>query len=179
MFNLLPKETKEAIRREYRLRLLAVVLFFGAATFLMASALLVPSLLLSRAKERATAAQYENLSKSIAIGEAAHLDETLTAARDTLKLVLPPPSGTPLYVLLARIAGAKPARLALHEVTVTTAASGKERLDLQGVAADRSVLLAFTDALEGLHLFEHVELPLGNLAKDADIDFSLTVIPLP
>jgi hypothetical protein len=46
-----------------------------------------------------------------------------------------------------------------------------------GTADTRAHLSAFKNALEAHTLFKVASLPLSNLAKDKDIDFSITITP--
>lgn len=46
---------------------------------------------------------------------------------------------------------------------------------LVGNAATRSNLAAFGDAVESHYRFDDAEIPISNLAKDRDINFTMTV----
>ena len=48
-------------------------------------------------------------------------------------------------------------------------------ITLSGVAADRESLAAFRDSLLGDEAIEKADLPISNLAKDKDINYSITV----
>lgn len=174
MFNLLPKQEKEAIRREYRLRLAVVILWFSFATFVIASLLLLPSFFLSAQKEKAAQARFETLAKSVARQETAGLGEVLLAAQSQLELLSREPPRSFLYELLIKIVSSKSAKISLESMTIRDAAPGKRIIHLTGVARDRGALLAFSRALESNTLFEQVELPISNLAKESEIPFSIT-----
>lgn len=171
MFNLLTKEAKMVIRHEYRLRLAVVALWCLFATLLIASVLLVPSLVLSAQKEKAAQSRFDSLSKHVEAGEAAHFSDTLREARETLELL--PRANRPLFELLSELAALGGSRVSLESFSITGAGEGKRRLDISGTAANRAALIAFKENLEKSGHFETVVLPPSNLAKDINLEFSL------
>jgi hypothetical protein len=173
MFNLLPKTEKETIRREYRVRLAAVMLFGVSLTFLIASLLLIPSLALSSQRERAARERFETLSKRAEAGEIARSALVFQEVAETLALL---PSEAPVNFtqeLVRAIASRRPAGVSLDGITITPLADGKREIELRGVSGDRAALVAFSRSLETAGVFERVELPLSSLAKSEDIVFSL------
>ena len=172
MFNLLPKAEKDAVRREYRIRLAVVILWFSSGTFLVASFLLLPSFFLSTEKERAALRQSETLGKSVEMAEAANLEKTLLTIKHKLSALAKEPPPLFLYEVLVRIAEKRPKGLSLDSFTVVTK-EGKREVHIVGVAQSRTLLVAFERALSRSGLFEHVDLPVANLAKQSDSEFSL------
>lgn len=179
MFNLLPQTEKETIRREYRFRLVIVALGLTFVTLLIAGILLVPSVLLSSQKEEAAERRFEVLMKSVEKGKTEELDKTLLEAKALLGLL---PHEAPLVLLhelLLNIVSAKTNRISLGNFSLADAGEGKQRVDLSGVAKDRTALVAFVKSLEQSGLFEKVEVPISNFAKDTDIEFSIVALRVP
>lgn len=175
MFNLLPKAEKKAIRREYRARLAVVMLVCAFAACSVAALLLFPSYFLSAEKEAIAAERFEILKRSVAAGEAARLDAELQDARAALAFLRPAAPKRLMRETIERVVKAKNARISIEGFTVVFDGEGREMLSLTGTARDRGSLVAFADSLRGLRFFKEVELPLGSLAKDADVAFSLTL----
>jgi hypothetical protein len=46
---------------------------------------------------------------------------------------------------------------------------------VSGKAVSRDALLSFSKALKSNHRFESVDLPVSNLAKSKDIEFSISI----
>lgn len=172
MFNLLPKEEKEAIRREYRLRLVVVWLWFLCASFLIASALLLPSYVFSAQKEKVATRRAEVLSRSAAREEAVSENAVLRLAQEKLMLVHAPPSRF-LFERIAAVVQRKPAGVSLSGFSVVPAEEGAQVFFLSGVAAERSTLVSFSETLRQAGLFDAVLVPLSLLAKESGIEFTL------
>src|SRR3989338_8812644 len=168
MFNLLPKQEKEAIRREYRTRLVIVILWFSFATLVIASVLLVPSILLSSQKEKVAEQRFETLSKSVEKDNTVNLDAVLRKAQSHLSLLS--------HELLVNIVSTKTDSVSLARFSFAKASEGKRYADINGIAKDRATLLSFVKALERSGLFEKVEVPISNFAEDTDIEFSIRVL---
>ena len=173
MFNLLPKAEKEAIRREYRTRLAIVVLWCSFTTLIVASILLIPSLLLSFEKEKVATQRFETLSRSVGDEHAAEFDTVLLAAKTRLSFLSHAPPKTFLYELMTRVVSLKPPRLSLSNFSLTSTTDGKRNLTVQGIAENRATLLSFEQALERSGAFEKVTVPISNFAKDTNIEFSI------
>jgi len=176
MFNLLPKQEKEAIRREYRIRLAIVILWFSFATLVIASVLLVPSILLSSQKEKAAEQRFDTLSKSIKKDDAAALDSVLRKAQSHLALLSHEAPTVLLHELLVNIVSTKTDSVSLARFSFAKASEGKRYADINGISKDRATLLAFVRALERSGLFEKVEVPISNFAEDTDIEFSIRAL---
>ncbi len=175
MFNLLPKREKDTIRTEYRTRLVVVVLCFSFATFLIAGISLLPSLLLSSQREKSAQERVDDISKRVKEGEVARLDEALLDAKKKLSLLRRESPRIYLYELLVKISSLKSGNVAIENVTVTEMVGGKREVHVGGEAANRTALVSFSRALEGTGLFEAVEIPVSNFAKDTAIPFSINV----
>lgn len=173
MFNLLPKAEKEAIRRAYRIRLAIVILWLSFATLIVASALLLPSFLLSSQKEKAAEQRFKTLSKSVARGNVSDLNTLLSDAQSRLQLLSHNAPEVFLYEMLMRVVPVKGGAVSLSGISFTTVEGKSRHIDITGVAKNRAALLAYVRALERLGLFEKVDVPISNFAKDADINFSL------
>lgn len=173
MFNLLPKSNKELIRREYHMRLAVVSLWLLCGALVIASLLLLPSLFLSSALEKAATLRFDALSRGTDGEEAAALDALLagTAARAALLK-----GGSPnvlLHELLMLIASITTDRISLAGISFGALSEGKRDITLTGIARDRAGLLSFVRALEKTDVFERVETPISNFAKDTDINFDV------
>ncbi len=173
MFNLLPKTEKETIRREYHIRLAVVSLWLLFAVGIISSALLLPSFLLSLEKERTAQQHFDALAKSVERKSAADSDAVLKGAKSRLALMSREAPKVFLHELLMLIVSIKTDRISLTNFSFTEPVEGKREIAIAGVGKDRSALLSFVKALERTGLFEKVEVPISNFAKDTDIDFEV------
>lgn len=176
MFSLLPKDEKVKIRREYRVRLAVVILWFSFVTLVAASLLLLPAYFLSSQKEKAVLREADMLAKSVEAAEAADLEKVLLGVKDKLAFVRRESPPLRLYELIREVAKRRSQGIVLGTLTIVDAENDKRRINVSGKAATRNSLVAFEKALQSSGLFERVELPVGSLAKDSDSDFSLDAI---
>lgn len=66
-------------------------------------------------------------------------------------------------------------KINLSEISISKTDKGIEPVLLIGEASDRQALAAFRDRLLATPQVSAVDLPISNLAKDKDIQFSITV----
>ncbi len=175
MFNLLPKAEKDKILREYRIRLAVVVLWFIFATFILASVSVFPSYVLSSDKVKSAQRRFDTLSESVSHGRNADLDAVLADAKMQLSLLSHEPPKAFLHELMLRIVSLKTDGISLSSLSFTGVGK-KGEASIIGIAADRNALLAFSKELERAQIFEKVEVPPSNFAKNAGIEFSIRVI---
>ncbi len=176
MLNLLPSRDHDALLAEYGLRFAAVALWFVAGLAVAASALLVPSLFLAEKKEALLAEGAAVLQKSVASGEAQKSEAELNnfaSLVGAFSLRMPTPR---LYELIGSVAEARGSDVVFERITIAGESEQGSVVEISGRAGSRAGLVAFARALEGLRTFDRVDLPIGNLAKDADISFSLSAI---
>ncbi len=174
MFNLLPLTNKRALRSEYRLRRAAVALWFATAAFLFAALSLFPPLLLAGQKEASLREQITALARTTAGDETAHFAQSVEQIRLRLA-ALSPQSPAPSFVsLLGSVAQARAEGVSLTRIAFDQTESGTVKVGVGGEAENRTALVAFQKALQGLKVFDTVELPVGDLAKDTQIPFSLS-----
>ncbi len=173
-YNVLPEGKKLLLKKEYRLRVLSVILFGVGFLFLLGAAMLAPSVLSVLSKERLFSSQkatLETLKQTLAQNDPSG---ELAAAKELLQNLNTESAHQSPSSLLRRILDAKAAGIALSSFTYDVS-SAKPVLVLTGVAAARADLLAFQDSLKKIDVFETVNVPVGLLAKDTNITFDLTI----
>lgn len=174
MFNLLPEDDKAAMRREYRMRLATVSLWFLFATLLAASLLLVPSLFLSSKKEEIARRRLESPTQGVSAADAARIEKELRATEEKVKLLRAKETAPYFHELFLRIAALASARISISSFSAAQTEGGRGyRVDIGGTAKDRAALVSFQKEIERFAEFGEVILPISNLAKDADIEFSI------
>lgn len=175
MFNLLPKAEKEAIRREYRLRLVVVTLWFFSATVAIALMLLMPSYLRSSQREDAAQGRFDLLSDNVKKQNVTKEQTALLDAKRRLSLVDQKAPALYLHELFMRVVADTGGRVSVHALALR--AEGDTRvLDIQGVAQTRASLLSYVKNIESTGLFDTVDVPPSNFAKNAELDFSLRAV---
>lgn len=172
MINLLPQEKKSELKKEYRLRLVAVSLFAGSAVILFAVAAFLPLYL-------SFSAQSELLDIST-IGDIVTPDEKLETraiVKQTRRQlsVLEEEEQSPVVTEL------------IPEVIKRKGPTDLQRISYQrtgddiiiranGVAPERGDLISFIRALEESRLFSQVQSPVSNLVREENVVFSLELV---
>ncbi len=192
MRNLLTNEEKKSVKREYCWRLIVLSIAALLVTTLVGILCILPSYILSRAKERVVMEKSQKLN-------ADSTSKKLDAARGTLTgialrekyiantLVTLQPSK-----IIDALVAQKGAAISLQgfnfkkdgatvEVDSSASLARKEgapftALSITGVAQDRASLTAFAKRLEALAFVKSVEVPVFNFEKGRGIDFTVSIL---
>ena len=175
MRNLLPIESKKVIRREYMLRITGIGLIFVFFVFLFSSVFLLPSFFLSIAKEESVRDSAEIVRKSVELREQNSADILLEEAKQKLELLSVSKESILVQDVIKKISGGKTVGLSIRGISYMDISGGRHRVVLTGIAKERDSLLSFSKYLEQEELFTDVRLPVSNLIKDKDIEFSIEV----
>ena len=176
--NLLPFEAREALHKEYRLRFVALLTLFITAAAWIAVIVAVPAMITTFNDYRLAQVQaggattYElNNEEKVLAGSFQEFVETLG--------VIDPDVRTPLPLaadVMRAVIEEQTNAISVHSFTLAASSEAERRFLLSGVALDRESLVSFSRQLSDLGLFSSVELPISNLSKREDIEFSITAV---
>ena len=176
MSNLLPGEQKKEVLREYSLRRAAIALIFIASIFMFAILMLVPTRIVLLLRERQVA---EELSIKQAAQEPGQNDGSvaiLTETKEKLAALSEKRGERVIHRALESIIAERREDISITGVSYSRGSGGPETITLDGVSPTRQRLIAFVRALEGLEGVEKVDLPISDLIKDEELEFSLTIV---
>jgi len=175
MLNILPKEQKNVLKKEYQLRRIVVWLGLVFVSLAVSLVLILPSYLVYRIKARDVRTELERSRKLLEAdfqsGDVA--GETTRAIKNTEELK-PFTAKTSVYSLL-KIFESKPNTVRISEISFLSQGVEASKLLVRGIAADRESLTSFARALESRPEFGSIDLPVSNFAKERSIDFSMTI----
>ncbi len=176
MFNLLPEEEKKIILHEYTARKAIVLLLFLFVSGIIAIIFLLPSNILSASKAAGIEKQIKNAQNSIIFKEADALNASLKNINLKLTVLSPYRSGISAEDLFAKIIEKKTLNIRIGSF-VYKKALGKEQslITISGIARDRESLSTFVQVLENEPIFTKVNLPVSNLTKNKNPDFSIEI----
>lgn len=174
MQNLLREQDKEAIRKEYALRvtIAALILFF--VTVLLNSFLLLPAYFLSRSQENTALRYAEALNKIIEFRDKNTSINVLSDAKNTIALLSQNRGQASLRSIFQTIIESRPQGVSIRGLFYEKK-DDKNVITVIGVSSGREELLSFKKRLEHEILFQSVILPISNLASDENIEFSLNI----
>jgi Tfp pilus assembly protein PilN len=176
MINLLPKNYKQNLNRDYWLRVVTVTFWL----LIMSSAVIGVLLALEIVK-----AQFEikGLEKIKQAEEQQESRQTFLAAREKIKLTNQRVEVLSGLLRVDRLPGdlfeevikLKPASVKIKSLSYATTTSVAGSLSLAGLALTRTDLLKYIDLLKQNPVFSQVESPVGNLIRDKNVEFTLVL----
>src|SRR3989344_2388371 len=172
MFNLLPDIDKRALRKEYRKRLVVCALFLSLATILVAAAFEIPRYFLFQKTipdpkaRRAVEARGPLLEAAIAFDKEIMEVNNLMKISDLYK-------NLSAYGIMSQALEKKSSNVSVQDFSYTRGAD-QFTVVLRGVALDRASLQSLKSVFEQGSLFDSVEVPLSDFARNKDLNFTLT-----
>lgn len=176
MLNLLPKEQKNVLRKEYTNRLVVVWLGAIIAVLVISLVLLAPSYFLTKVRANEATAELENAKQILAAklppSDVVSAVQSAVRSADALRPLTKPQS----VFELIKIFEIKPAGVTLSSISFDEATDlGPAKMIVQGRAADREKLTMFSRSLESRVEFASVDVPVSNFVREKDIYFSMTI----
>lgn len=166
MTNLLPKEKKRVIRREYNLRLISIALIMFSVVVLIGSVLLVPSYFVTYLKSTSGKDQIGVIEGIVASQEKDDTSKILVETRQKLNMISSEKRSNLVEVI----------EIILSEKTsvikIKSFVSSEGLVGVSGIADTRDDLVEFVERLERATLFTNVNLPVSDLAASRNIEFS-------
>jgi hypothetical protein len=176
MFNVLPDILKKQIKTEYKLHRWLVIAF--AVFFLQISAviLFLPSWVNSFSRERELTAQVNSISSSSSYQNADAASAIIQTNNVKLGIINSSFMYPKIIPLIKSILSDKTSGIRLNELFYASSNATSGIISFGGVSDTRESLIAFVDSLEQSKVFKKVDLPISNLAKNKDIEFSISLI---
>ncbi len=173
MINLLPQKAKKRIIREYYTRAISVWFLIFSAVVAIVSFLFLPVYIL-------VSSQVEAFSKSISeasekVREYDFSSQALTKATKDAQLIYEMEASQKITDLLSILSNFQNENLLVREYDFKRNGKNIEVVRLSGLAKTRQALVDFSEKLKKLDFVEVVDLPVSNLAKDRDLEFSLNL----
>lgn len=176
MFNVLTDNFKNEIYKRYGKRRLVVwliAIIFLQTVFLI---FLIPSHVYLTSAEKEMRAPATNQITDAVASSSVEVASTFRYINDELSALSSVEESNNFQVLIQRIVELKGPSIKLIQISYKTNTATTSVFTLRGVAVSRDSLLSYSKRLEGDTLFEKVDLPVSNFAKDRDIEFSLGLI---
>ncbi len=174
MINLLPEKEKALIYREYKLRVIAVILGTIFCVCIIAIILLSPSYILSlyRMKAAETAAQIPEKKTD---NQQAALMATVEKGKSALVVLKPENPGKLPTEAITYIVKNKTPEISITSIQYSYQKPDTFLIQIIGKAKTRQSLIEFKAALEKEQGIEQIVLPVSSLAKDSNINFVLDI----
>lgn len=174
--NLLPKERRSALAREYYLRLTTVATVLLALLLIVSALLLLPTYIYLKGQVARSTEVLTRINTSLAASGQEEAGARLaTLEADSRYLLSVAGSASASGALQALISVSRPG-ITLTGFTFTPGVKGAEgRMLVTGYAATREALRAYDAALEAQPYVSVSELPISAYALESDIPFTITL----
>lgn len=173
MINLIPPGAKKSITLEYRLRVLSVWFFASAVALVLGACVLVPSYVLINVQISALSSSAASASQKLATLK--DVSKELDLASKQARALINGLQYNQMSDYAALFRKLESNEVTFSQISINRSKDGVSPIQLSGTATSRQTLATFRDQLLAEPVIESVDLPISNLAKDKDIQFSLTV----
>jgi hypothetical protein len=172
--NLLPEKDKKKIKREYLTRLLIVILLFSALTISLNLLLLLPSYFLSNGDRGLIEERVSFLKSYLEIRKESGITSVLPLTNEKIK-ALEISEIPKINSSIKSILSEKSRSIRINSFNLRSSNDGSRTLLISGRADNRDGLISFSESLKSTGSFVDIDLPLSNLAKNINVDFSIKI----
>jgi hypothetical protein len=174
-YTLLPESEIRVLRREYRVRLFVILLFFLSIAIVIGIISLIPSFTVSRTEESKIIEQVEKMKKDRIAKGVSKIDKELTQIQSIVSRVLVKKDYIPFSEAVEKIGKYKTNGLFIKsfELSYEDSSATTTKAYIQGSSLTREALIQFKKNIESDSGFKNIELPISDLAKNKNITFSM------
>ncbi len=156
------------------MRLVVIALIFVSLFFIIGCALLFPSYISLKSEKISYEADLTSLTNQVEIKDKEGLTATMNAIQSNLSLAKP--DETMIYRAVGMLLDNVTNDISISSINYTRGDKSQSSLNIQGIAKDRTSLITFSNNLKKELMFEKVDLPVSNLAKQIDVPFNMTLL---
>lgn len=172
MLNLLPQEEKKSFITMYRLRIAVIVSLFTSALLIIACVGLLPSYLNEKTQTEVLIKQKQEAEARNTSVSLIESDNKIAKNKGLVGFL------TSRHASMAKGDSLSAAILKIQEkktsaITISSLSFDGSKITIAGVAATRSDLIAFNSSLQQQRYFTSVALPISDIAKSTDADFTI------
>ena len=173
MANLIPQFAKKKVTTEYWFRVVTAWFMLWGVALLIATVLLFPVYIFTSVQIGVNAESARSAEASVANFESSVFD--LEKASLQARYLIEDERRNKAHAFVDLIEVNEVAGVDISRITFRTSEDGTQPIIVGGQAADRQSLASFRDRLLADPAISSADLPISNLAKESDIDFSITV----
>ncbi len=175
MFNLIPQDLKEEIKKDYKLKRLILIFLFIIFVEVSLLIFLFPTWLISFYKEKDVVSRSKEIKDASLGNTASETINTIKSLNSKLGAINNTLEYPKLNPLVKYILSKKTSFISINRIVYTRKGETAATMNLGGVSATRESLLSFVKSLEDGKVFKKVDLPISNFAKDRNLNFSINI----
>lgn len=175
--NFLSDLNKKIVFKEYLIRLCIFFFFFFFFSMLCALVFLIPSYFLTGTKERAISSDhFRIMNKTQEKGESIESRLIIKNTINKMNLLSSEVLPVGVYELLEKVLSNKGSVIKINSFFYGGEKGGLKELKISGIAETREGLLSFSKLLKKEKFFEKIEVPIPNLAKYKNLEFTISIL---
>lgn len=171
-YTFLPQTERNKLKKEYRVRALVVLLFVLSVSVLMGVVSLFPTYINSRIVEKQELAKIADINKTNDSNGLEAVKKQLDADNVFLVNAETTNTASTFYPIIKDIIIAK-GSVKINSIAITNVSTTTIDFVIQGFSTNREGLIGYKNRLETSMSGSVADLPLSDLAKNRDIQFSL------
>lgn len=175
MFNLLPNHSKKIISKDYILRRYSVILGVVVFVEIWLIIFLFPSLVTSYFKEKDLLYQVDSVKGSNIAKDAGLVSDMIVSTNTKLGLYENEFNYPQIVPIIKDILSYKTTSISFTDFMYEFTGASTATISVRGRALTRESLVSFVRSIEDSNIFKEVDLPVSNLAKDRNIDFTVNL----
>ena len=174
---LLPDEEIKELRKEYRVRLFIISLFFISLAIVVGILSLFPAYMSVYSPESWALTRSDEVQVNKQVVSTEDMQKELVLAQQAIAKLTAGEDGTSYSDIIQDILAHRSAGIFItsFEMSRVVGTSTTPDITVSGKASSREALIDFKKRLEGDVKFKKVELPVSDLAKSKDVKFSLKI----
>lgn len=176
MLNLLLREDRHWLRKEYFLRLSIILILNAIILAVIWGIVLIPPYAQIFVEKQIIESQVEDIKNSDVTKERNELNNLSSDIESKMKY-LSQTSIEPTFIIAAALES-QPVGVGLSEILIQISdIEGKvvAHVEMRGVADSRNNLVSFQKSLLAKELFNKVDVPFSNFAKDIEVPFTISI----
>jgi hypothetical protein len=174
-YTFLPHSERSSLNREYHVRVAIVLLFFMSVALIVGVGALFPAYIHASFEEKLHLRDMAALKLTSDGSSLSTVEKNLSSSTDLMSLLAVSTTQQNFSTAISDIASAR-GNVKVSSFGVTRVASSTLSIVIGGLAPTRSALLAFKARLDSLAPGISVTLPVSELARDTDIQFSIQIV---
>jgi hypothetical protein len=174
MINLIPTTVRNAVIKEYWLRVLSVFLFIISVIAGVITILFLPVYVLVSTQVEVYAESAKQAAERVADFDVSA--KTLTDANLLADRILKQKKVENFSTVIELVESLRPTGVTINVIELSRDVEGMVSIKVDGRAETRNDLASFRDIMLEHESIADVILPISNLAKESDIEFTLAVV---
>ncbi len=171
---LLPIDERGVLRREYRLRMLVVLCFMLSLVCIFGIVSLLPTFTRILGVESRSKLELSILKKASQSSVVADIEKRLMINKSLIAPISTMLKESEISPLIQSIATSR-GNVTISSFNISRITDGTITIGIQGLASTREDLLFFKTRLESLSVGNKVSLPVSQLAKSTNIQYSIQI----